>query len=414
MRPSLCLLALTALLLPACGSSDDSGGGGSGGSGGSAASGGAAGTGGSAGVAGAGGTAASGGSAGTGGSGGTPQVTLGEPIEIPSEQHGEWVWIEMPEMKCSDGTTGGFAVNFIEDRSELVIYLQGGGICYDALTCSAGGAPSTVGADPLRTALDGSIREHRGIFDRDDPNNPLRGSNFVVVPHCTGDHHTGNQVSTYGAKDYHHVGYTNMTRVLERAVPTFQGASRVVLSGFSAGGVGITANYHQLATAFESVGQSPPYLVIDSGPFMRPDYLSPAAREKLRESWGLDGTVGSFCPTCFTEGFHDLYRRNAELHPGLRSSLLCNTRDSVVVTLYTVLNLGSTSFSAAKMEEGMNDLADYQASIAAEFAPGAHRVFYVDGTEHGLLNIKPISGSPGLSEFLTAQLGTGDWQSVRP
>src|SRR5690606_33126964 len=201
---------------------------------------------------------------------------------------GEWVWISMPEMRCSDGTEGGFAVNFTDASRDLLIYLQGGGICYDGLTCAGGGAPSTVGADPLRTALDGSIRDHRGVFDREDATNPLRDSNFVVLPHCTGDHHTGYRVARHGSGTFHHVGYTNITRMIERVVPTFEDAGRVVLSGFSAGGVGIAANYHQIATAFESVGQPPPFLIIDAGPFARPPTLTESAQADLRESWGLD------------------------------------------------------------------------------------------------------------------------------
>ena len=36
-----------------------------------------------------------------------------------------------------------------------------------------------------------------GIFDRGDEANPFRRSNFVVLPHCTGDGHAANRVSTY-------------------------------------------------------------------------------------------------------------------------------------------------------------------------------------------------------------------------
>lgn len=337
---------------------------------------------------------------------------LGEPIEVPPEQHGEWVWIDVPEMRCSVGTEGGFAVNFTSASRDVVIYLQGGGICYNAFTCLFGGAPSSVGNDPLRTALDGSIRANSGIFDRTDETNPFRDANFVVVPHCTGDHHTGNKVTDYGGSIRHHVGYTNMTRVFERVVPTFRDAGRVVLSGFSAGGVGITANYHQLATAFRSVGQPPPFLMIDSGPFMRPPFLSTSAQADLRASWGLEGTVGTFCPSCLTTGFHDLYRVNAELHPGLRSSLICTDEDSVVALLYSVLN--GDSFGGSRMRAGLSDLADWGASIRNDSAPSQHRVFLYGGTRHGALNVAPLSATPGLAEFLEAQLNGGRWEDVRP
>lgn len=334
---------------------------------------------------------------------------LGAPIVLQPDQYETWVWIAMPEMTCADGSEGGFAVNFTKKSADLLVYLQGGGICYDALTCPS--AAQSVGSNPLTTALAAPVRNGVGAFDRNDPSNPFRASSFVSVPHCTGDHHTGNKISTYGGTTYHHVGYTNVTRLIERIVPTFQAPGRVVLTGFSAGGVGITANYHQMATAFESVGKPPPYLVIDAGPFMRPAYLKKSAQETLRTSWGLDGTVGTFCKSCLADGFHSMYEVNAKLHPGLRSSLLCAYEDDVVTTLYRVLN--RDVLNLFMMKPGMVDLADWTTSIAPAVSPSVHRVFYFDGKRHGSLAF-PYESTPGLAAFLNGQLGAGDWPSVRP
>src|SRR5690606_29058848 len=98
----------------------------------------------------------------------------GEPIEVPPEQRGEWVWVDVPEMRCSVGEEGGFAVNFTDASRDLVIYLQGGGICYDAFTCLFGGAATSVGVDPLRTALAGSIRSTTGLRGRPTCEHPVR------------------------------------------------------------------------------------------------------------------------------------------------------------------------------------------------------------------------------------------------
>lgn len=347
-------------------------------------------------------------------SGHVPAVPVGppsfrEPIDVVALE--TWVWVGLPEMTCSDGSAGGFAANFTDASRDLVIYLQGGGICYDAVTCAGGGAPTTVGDDPLRTALDGSIRAGRGIFDRTDPSNPLRDSSFVVLPHCTGDHHTGHRISTYRGRTYHHLGYTNITRMLERVAPTFADGGRVVVAGFSAGGVGIAANYHQIADAFESFDQPPPFLVVDAGPFLRPPYLNERAQETLRASWALDATIGTFCPRCLEDGFHEVYRVNAELHPGLRASLVCSGEDSVVRLLYGVLN--GERLDGAAMTEGLLDLADWTDGIEEAIAPSRFEVFYYGGERHGALNAAALSETPGLSAFLSAQLGTGTWDGVR-
>ncbi len=337
-------------------------------------------------------------------------IVLGEPFEIAPEDLGTWVWVEMPEMVCADGSLGGFAVNMLAGAEELLFFLQGGGICYDQVSCAVGGAPRNVGATPLTTALDARIRDHVGIFDRDDPDNPFRAASYVVVPHCTGDFHLGTKVTMHeGTEELHHVGYLNIRRLLSRLVPTFQTAQRITVAGFSAGGVGITGNYQQIAGAFASVGQPPPALIADGSPLVRPEFLTMEAQSALKEAWGVDA-IASNCPRCVDEGFHEMYRANLERVPGLRSSLLCAYEDSVVVTLFTLLN--RNSFNAARLRASLVDLADWAATLDV---PGStHRTLYFEGTRHAALN-EPLATTPGLVEFLRAQLdASSTWTDVRP
>ncbi len=344
-----------------------------------------------------------------------PVPDFGKPVEVGADDYGKWVWVSMPSMVCTDGSTGGFAVNFTEASRDLVIYLQGGGICYDETTCALGGAPKNVGDDPINTALDKPVREQKGFFNRENPANPFKNSNFVVVPHCTGDHHTGNRV----VDGFHHVGYTNITRMLERVVPTFKDAGRVVVSGFSAGGVGITANYHQLASAFEVVGQDTPYLIIDGGPFVRPPYLKESGQQVLRERWALDDTIGTFCPECLMSGFHEMYKKSAQLHPKMRGSLVTTYEDDVIRFLYTTLNEGPLAaalnkMSGAKLREALTDLADWMESQSAATQPAKFRFYYYEGAGHGTLHVDAFYSAPGLLGFIEGQLGEDDWASVRP
>lgn len=340
-----------------------------------------------------------------------PPPELGEPIVIAPEDYGRWVWIEQPEMVCADGSPGGFAVNMLDGAGELLLFLQGGGICYDPLSCNVGGAPRNVGADPLRTALDGRIRDHVGIFDRDDVDNPFRAASYVVVPHCTGDFHLGTKVTTHaGIGELHHVGYLNIRHLLSRLVPTFRDAQRVTVAGFSAGGVGITGNYQQIAAAFAVVNQPPPTLIADGSPLVRPPFLTLDAQDDLERAWGLDG-VAAACPSCLTDGFHEIYRANLERVPGLRSSLLCAYEDNVVVTLFGLLNRDLT-YNGTRLRAGLVDLADWAATLAV---PGStHRTLYFPGTRHAALN-EPLANTPGLAAFLRAQLDpSATWTDVRP
>jgi hypothetical protein len=189
---------------------------------------------------------------------------VGAPIVVDDAQLERWVWIGDPEMRCADGSEGGFAVNFTDRSRELVVYLLGGGVCYDLATCTVDQPLlQGLGDEPLEFLFGpGAAGGNVGIFDRSDATNPFRRSNFVVLPHCTGDGHAANRVSTYPPlAPVMQVGYANVTAALRRIVPTFRDASRVVFAGFSAGGIGVGVNYHQFASAFESAGLPPPLLI---------------------------------------------------------------------------------------------------------------------------------------------------------
>jgi hypothetical protein len=184
----------------------------------------------------------------------------------------------------------------------------------------------------------------------------------------------------------------------------------VVFAGFSAGGVGVSVNYHQFASAFESVGQPPPILINDAGPTLRPPYLTEHAQDVIRAAWGLDQTVDPWCPTCATEGLHTGARALAELHPGLRSSIICATSDVVVFGLYALLN-GDTS----SLEDGLLDLTGWVASYQDDVAPSRQRHFLYEGDRHGAMVVAPLSATPGLASFLDEQLrGDPAWSTVLP
>ena len=342
-----------------------------------------------------------------GSSGPADPPPAGPPITVPPENYEHWVWVPVPQMRCADDSPAGLFVNFTKGSRDLVLFFQGGGACWDAATCLANQLGNlglfSMGADPLAT-----FPAPMGIFDRGDETNPLRQANFIVIPYCTMDGHVGNHVASYGT---HHVGFANVAAALPRIVATFPDAPRIVVAGFSAGGIGATGNYHQIAQAFERVRQGPIALVADAGPLLRPPYLNTNAQATLRQSWGLDNTIGSACPACITDGMHMGYRRIAELHPGMRSSLICAYNDQTVRAMYAAL-LSPVELGA--LQAGLGDLADWRASVNEAIAPGVLREFFYAGDRHGAIEYEHLSDTPGLAAFLAAQLsGSKSWSSVR-
>ena len=117
-----------------------------------------------------------------------------------------------------------------------------------------------------------------------------------------------------------------------------------------------------------------------------------------------------WCPTCATEGLHTGARALAELHPGLRSSIICATSDVVVFGLYALLN-GDTS----SLEDGLLDLTGWVASYQNDVAPSRQRHFLYEGDRHGAMVVAPLSATPGLASFLDEQLrGDPAWSTVLP
>ena len=339
----------------------------------------------------------------------------GDPIVVAEEDLETWVWVDVPGTRCSDGSPSGVLANFTDESRDLVIYFQGGGACWSGLLCELQKADiAPMQPDPLAQFMSDGEHAQSGIFLRDDPTNPLRASNFIFVPYCTGDGHLGSEVADYGSRGtIHHVGYDNVTAALKRIVPTFQDAGRVVVAGFSAGALGATGNYHQIASAFESAGYGSPIpLIADAGPIMRDPYFGVESQKMLRDAWALDETIEGWCPDCATLGYNEVYRRIAELHPGMRSSILCSYEDSVVRLLYGVLG---TPIEDGRMKEGLLDLTDFRMSVADEVAPSVAHEFYYEGDRHGATSQVPLGETPGLAEFLTAQLeGAEGWTDVRP
>lgn len=338
---------------------------------------------------------------------------LGDPIDVAATE--QWVWVPIEGTMCADGTEAGVGVNFTTQSRDLVIFFQGNGVCYDELTCGLfQGLLTGMGPDPLSHMWWGDpLTGQLGIFDRTNPDNPLRSMNFIVFPHCGVDGHTADKDSTYPSlPTVHQHGYANVTAALHRIVPTFRDASQIVVAGFSAGGIGAGANYHQIATAFESVGQHAAYLIDDAGPVLPPPYLGPIAQQKLRDGWGLDQTLEPWCPDCATEGYHVIHETIARLHPGLRSSVICADNDGTVTPLYSLLNNDST-FDGSRLAAGLRDLATWTDSFQAAVAPSVAHEFFYPGSRHGAIVVAPLSATPGLTEFLRDQLDdSASWATV--
>jgi hypothetical protein len=210
---------------------------------------------------------------------------------LPDAAVGEWLYVEIPGMLCRDGSPAGVAVRYANNDSLLAIYFEGGGACFNAFSCLAN--PASIPGGKFDPGPFG------GLFDNDNPDNPLMDHNFIYFPYCTGDVFFGSKQSgdvPGGPQDQKFVGHANVLLAFQRIVDTFPDTADVVALGESGGGFGAAANYDTIAQFFPNNDVT---LVDDSGPIFRDEYLAPCLQQQWRDVWGVDISLPQDCTECF-------------------------------------------------------------------------------------------------------------------
>lgn len=334
-------------------------------------------------------------STGTGGTGGS--APMGKPIDTPEEQ---WTWVPFENSFCGNGSTTGIGVSLSKKSSRVLIYMEGGGACWNELTCNtiqtASNFTTGFGEADFKGTASNSLS--KSFFDRTAADNPFKDYSMVYVPYCTGDIHAGDNTVMYGDKPAKHVGSKNVAAYLERLVPTFPAADRVILSGASAGGFGAAFNWWQTQQAFGKIRVD---MIDDSGTPM-PASIPITAEADWRTQWNLAATFPPGCTECAQrlDGILDFY---AKTYPDHRGALISYTKDSVLPTFFGI----SQDTFAMGLEE--------QATTKFDPSPNL-RYFIYSGSGHVLWG-KPTLATQGVTvrEFVTKMV-TDDptWNSVHP
>ena len=329
----------------------------------------------------------------------------------------EWVYVPVDGARCMNGTPTGIGVN-LGTSGDLVIYLEGGGACFNDDTCSHVAHPSGWGPDQFGANIG---PYNIGIFDRLDDANPLHDATFVFVPYCTGDVHAGMKPDGMGGRAF--VGYANVGADLDLIVPQSKDVRRVVLTGSSAGGFGALMNFERTQAAF---GTTPVYLLDDSGPPLGDAYLSPCLQQMFRDAWNLDAVLPAECTACRQAdggGLQNAVGWLADRHPDLRLGLVTSTRDGVIRSFYGYgypdCVAGASGFPMPEdvFAAGVANLRDVVLANHPNF-----RVYSKDSGQHvWLLNeVETISPRPDgsgmhLADWLADMLDpSSQWNSVAP
>jgi hypothetical protein len=316
---------------------------------------------------------------------------------------GAWTWVDFPDSACDDGSPTGIAVS-PGTGSDLVVFLNGGGACWDYLTCvvlgtAAGGPFGRAQFEDLAArGLPGSI------LDRTLAGNPFRDATLVFVPYCTGDIHGGNQVASYqgpgGSFRIHHVGHANLEAFARRVAATWPSPRKLVVAGASAGGFGALVNYDTLRRRFPS---SQGYLVDDSGPPLEPGAVSQTLLDAWFRSWRLGDVLDPLCGSPCRAGLSPGLAAVAARYPKDRLALLSSLQDSVI-----------SGYLLLDGDRFQQELLRLSARVAASL-PNA-RTFLVGGSGHTMLG-SPAGVAQGVSllEWIAQQVSDDPaWSSQQP
>lgn len=153
-----------------------------------------------------------------------------------------WTTIEPGgETSCATGAPYEFHVKpgRGEDAEKLLVFLNGGGACWNGNQCSLDEEPTPY--VPFAKIDDNDPRKAGGIFDEDNPENPLKNWTQVFAPYCTGDVHLGNRDVTYDSwkEEFtiRHRGRTNVEAVLDWVYENVKAPERIIVAGSSAGAI---------------------------------------------------------------------------------------------------------------------------------------------------------------------------------
>ncbi|WP_443191122.1 pectin acetylesterase-family hydrolase [Pseudomonas indica] len=208
---------------------------------------------------------------------------------------------------CGNGSPYKFFVNRVPNTRNTIIYLEGGGACWDYPSCSGQGGirgarnPNGIPDDYMALLNPGAslvspfvVRLHPWTRVK------TQNWNMVYVPYCTGDIYSGDRVAIYQDPQnpeqqplvWHHNGLRNVRAVVGWLKDNLQRPTQMLTTGCSAGGAGSLTNH---AAIRQDIAPDRGFLIDDSGPVFSAiaggnpqDYPSLPLQGFIRQAWGLD------------------------------------------------------------------------------------------------------------------------------
>jgi hypothetical protein len=319
----------------------------------------------------------------------------GPGIVAPSET---WTWIPVDGMQCGNGGATGIGVNLTDRSDKVMIFLQGGGACWDAATCFVVKSAVNIESGYTEASFTSEIAQIGAawVWQR-NALNPFRDASWIYVPYCTGDLHDGTRTATYDvsgvSKTVAHVGALNYEKILARVHATRPAADTIWLTGLSAGAYGVGFNIAATRAAWPNAEV---HGLADSSPLIKSE---PTRWQAMQTQWAM--RFPAACSGCPADLGAMPAALQAEAPAGTRYGLLSYTRDNVISTYF-----GLTQ------DQFQTELDGEVASLGTDQA-----AFLIVGTSHVLIGNPTLTTTSNVVESTwVTQWAVGDtaWTSVGP
>jgi len=294
--------------------------------------------------------------------------------------------------------------------NKLVMYYQGGGACWNNLTC---GIPTCRTEAPDDLGLDSG-----GFGDFTDEQNPFRDWNVVFVSYCTCDIHFGDASVEYPGQEpltVEHRGYHNSKVAEKFAREHFLNPEVVFVTGSSAGAYGAWFNAPLLHDVWPA---SQMHVLADAGngvittDFLQNEFNNwnfvtnlpdiPGVLESITEGNGMPGyteAVASYFPDTNWAHYSTMFDGSSGGQTGFYNIML---NDGNPLAAFTWWN--------ATCAFGQNALAQSEEIFAT--VPSNYRYYFGTGSRHTMWGSDKVytdttGGVPTVLDWVHAMLASG-------
>ena len=303
--------------------------------------------------------------------------------------------------------------------NKLVMYYQGGGACWNSLTCGVPSCDTTV--DPSPTGSDSPNNVHTGFADLGNPQNPFKDWNIVFVSYCSCDVHFGDAAQDY-PPHVEHRGYENARVVEKWAREHFVNPDEVFVTGSSAGAYGAWFN----APLHERVWPASKFEVLaDAGNGV----ITHSFLDSYFPNWNFAANVPTDIP-----GLTDVLTNGsgipgytevvANFFPRTRWAHYCSAYDGGFggqSSFYNIMLKNNNPVAAITWWNAscqFNSVMRSQAIATAAAVPSNYRYYIGTGSRHTMWGSNKVytdttGGVPTLVDWVGAMLdGTPAWTDV--